>query len=368
MPRGFNVGADVLTRTADGVDLNLIWNEFNDALTAWNAGRSAVAALFSFPTVDSFVQYAVGEGDLELELASEFGVPTSGRAEPDYARMGFPLDWYDKAKRYTRKFLRDATAEQVRAQHAAFLEADNKLVFRSVMKALTTKTASGSRSINENGVEIFDLWDGTDSVAPPSFGGKTFTNSHSHYLVSGAATIDGGDLKALIDTIQEHGFGSRGSNEQIVIMVHPTQGDVIKTFRRDPENAAVDPFDFIPAVNAPAYLTDQAIVGDKAPASFNSLALIGSYGDAWIHENYLIPQGYAIALATAGPNAGRNPVAFRQHPQAENQGFRLLPGHERYPLLDSVYERGFGVGVRHRSAAAVMQIKASGSYDNPTWP
>ncbi|MCB8043602.1 hypothetical protein JM654_03680 [Microbacterium oxydans] len=40
----------------------------------------------------------------------------------------------------------------------------------------------------------------------------------------------------------------------------------------------------------------------------------------------------------------------------------------RYPLVNSYFTRGFGVGVRHRGAAAVMQIKASGSYQNPTWP
>lgn len=366
---GFNVAADILTRTADGVALNTLWEDFSDSLSQWNAGRSAVAALFSSNTTDSQFLLPEGENDIELDAQSEFGVPTAGRVDMNFLRMGLPLNWFDKASRFTRKFLRDASAEQVRAQHTAMLEADNRKVFRDTMSALTTKATAGNRVANENGVQVFDLWDASSGEVPPAYAGRTFSSSHDHYLVSGAATIDGGDLKALADTIQEHGFGLRASNEQIIIMVNPAQADVITTFRRDPLNQAQNPFDFIPSVSAPAYLTDVTIVGDKAPATYNTLDLIGSYGDAWIHKNHFIPAGYVLAVATAGPNSARNPLAFRQHPQTENQGFRLLPGvNNRYPLIDSVYERGFGVGVRHRSAAAVMQIKATGSYSNPTWP
>ena len=38
----------------------------------------------------------------------------------------------------------------------------------------------------------------------------------------------------------------------------------------------------------------------------------------------------------------------------------------KYPLVDSFYQRTFGVGTRHRGAACVVQVKASGSYTAPT--
>lgn len=368
MARGINVAADILTRTADGVDLNVLWNEFADSLTEWNVGRDAIIALFNSPTTDSFAMLPNGGDSFELEKASQFGVPQAKRVTPNQLRMGFPLEWTDSRTAYTRAFLRDASAEQVRAQHAGFLEADNRYVFREVMTALTHLPASTSRDVNENGVPIFSLWDGLGDYTPPPYAGKTFTSTHSHYLVSGAATVDGGDLKTLIDTIQEHGYGLRSSSEQILIMVHPDEADVIRTFRRDPANEDLNPYDFIPSVSAPAYLTDVTIVGDKAPALFNSLPIEGSYGDAWITKNYFVPKGYVIAVATAGPNSARNPLMFREHVNAAERGFRLLPIYERYPLIDAIYERGMGVGVRHRSAAAVMQIKATGSYTDPVWP
>lgn len=215
--RGFNVKTDILTHTADGVNLNTLWNEFSSDLASWNATRNAVAALFSSNTVESFAQLPNGGNKVELEKASQFGVPKAVRVSPGYLRMGVPLEWYDAGLRYTRQFLRDSSAEQIRAQQAGVVEADNHLTFVTTMGALTTNT-SGARPVNENGVTIYDLWDGTAGEVPPAFAGQTFTSSHSHYLVSGAATVDGGDLKQLIDTIQEHGHGLRSSNEQIVIM------------------------------------------------------------------------------------------------------------------------------------------------------
>lgn len=368
MARGINVAADILTRTADGVDLNVLWNEFSAALDEWNAGRDAITALFTSPTTDSFALLPNGGDTFEIEKASQFGVPQAKSVSPNQLRMGFPLDWTDARTAYTRQYLRDASAEQVRAQHAGFLNADNRYVFREIMGALTRRPADvASRPANENGVPIFSLWDGLGDYTPPTYAGKSFTSNHNHYLVSGAATVDGGDLKQLTDTIQEHGYGLRQSNEQVIIMVHPDDADVIRTFRHDPANEALKPYDFIPSVSAPAYLTDKMIVGDKAPALFNQLPIEGSYGDAWITKNFFIPKGYLIAVATAGANAARNPLWFREHVNAGLRGFRLLPTYERYPLIDAVYERGMGVGVRHRSAAAVMQIKASGSYVDPTF-
>ncbi|KZE89090.1 hypothetical protein [Microbacterium sp. TNHR37B] len=366
--RGFNVGADILTHTADGVALRDIYNEIVDALAEWNKGRQAVSALFTSTTTDSFVQLAKepGQGD-DFEEASEFGVPKSARRDAEYFRMGFPLKWFDIATRYTQAFLRDASAEQVRLQLSSVLERDNHLVFAKTMKALTDKVTSANRSTNENGVTVYDLWDGSAGEVPPSFAGKTFTDSHSHYLVSGAATLDGGDLKELRDTIQEHGYGLRESGEQVVIMVNPVQADLIWSFRKDPENLAKDPFDFIPAQGAPAYLSAEDIVGDKPPATFNGLAIEGSYGDALITKNYLIPAGYVVAVASGGANRSRNPLLFREHPRPEWRGLNIVT-QDNHPLRNAYYQRGFGVGVRHRGAAAVLQIKASGSYVNPAWP
>lgn len=78
-----------------------------------------------------------------------------------------------------------------------------------------------------------------------------------------------------------------------------------------------------------------------------------------------VPEDYIAVVSTYGPNRPANCIAFRQHVQAAYQGLRLIQGNGQYPLQDAFFARGFGVGVRRRGQAAVMQIKASGDYDTP---
>jgi hypothetical protein len=86
-----------------------------------------------------------------------------------------------------------------------------------------------------------------------------------------------------------------------------------------------------------------------------------------IHTNFL-PQGYVVVLATGGANSEANPVGLREHVNPAYQGLRHIPGHGSYPIVDSFFARGFGVGTRHRGAACVMQITTNTSYTPPVIP
>ena len=77
-------------------------------------------------------------------------------------------------------------------------------------------------------------------------------------------------------------------------------------------------------------------------------------------------RGYAALVATGGPNNDSNPVGFREHINPAYQGLRHIPGQGPYPLMDSFFARGFGVGTRHRGAAVVCQITENASYTAPT--
>lgn len=51
------------------------------------------------------------------------------------------------------------------------------------------------------------------------------------------------------------------------------------------------------------------------------------------------------------------------------EGLRQIPGNQqRYPLQESFYTRGFGTGVRFRSAAVVFQITDEDEYEPPDVP
>lgn len=124
---GYATGGDVLVNTtADGVDLNVIWAEVAAVIKAWNAERSALTNLLTFNTTDTASAIPQSRSSDSFEFASELGIPEAMRPPSDPHLMGYRFDDYDKASRWTWKFLRDSTAEQVRAIANYALDADNK--------------------------------------------------------------------------------------------------------------------------------------------------------------------------------------------------------------------------------------------------
>ena len=222
--------------------------------------------------------------------------------------------------------------------------------------------------LNEWGHSCRGLYTGDDGIAPPHHMGLSFSVNHTHYLVSGASTIDSGDLEDGWAHIQEHGLGIGPS--KLIALVNPVEGRAISSFKANVESRSGGPkatTDFIPSQGAPAYMTLENIVGQVAPAEFNGLAVAGSYGPLWVVESQFIPASYVVIVATAGPNAERNVLSFREHSNEAYRGLRFIPGRDaRYPLVESFAVRSFGLGTRQRGAAVVIQVKADGSYDVPT--
>jgi len=86
-------------------------------------------------------------------------------------------------------------------------------------------------------------------------------------------------------------------------------------------------------------------------------------------ETDFMPAGYIAVVASEGPDSRANPVGFREHPNLAYRGLRILPGNGSYPLVSSFYSRTFGVGVRHRGAACVVQVTSAAvtDYTPPTF-
>ncbi|OBF01893.1 hypothetical protein [Mycobacterium sp. 852002-10029_SCH5224772] len=363
---GYNSEGDVLVNvTADGVDVNALWQEVQQVLSAWNSERNAVASLLSYYTINAADAVPQSIADESFEPASEYGEPESLRAPSNAILLGNTLVDYDKAGRFTWKFLRDSTAEQIRAVTNYALAADNKLCNGLVMDRMFNPAPQS----NEFNHTCYPLWS-NDGMVPPPYLGKTFDASHNHYLVSGADDIDSGDLEALINTVTEHGYGMDAGSRLIAFM-NPEEADEVSSFKAGEtnNNTVIAKHDFIPSQGAPAYLQPENIVGEVAPAQYQGLKIDGSYGPLWIVRTQYIPAKYFAVVATSGANSPNNAVSVRQHTNAAYQGLRTIPGlRPGYPLQDSFWARCIGVGTRHRGAAAVMQIKATGNYVAPAIP
>jgi hypothetical protein len=360
--RGTNTQGDVLTQTIDGRPLNDVWNEFQASLTAWNTGRSALVQALTFPVSSPVEDVPIYSGD-DFEEASEFCEPKGIRGGA-FQSLGYDFKWYDLAVRYTWQYLAEATAVQVESLNNMALEADNRLVFKKVMQAIFNGNVNRLADIRGQAYNVYGFYN-NDGTTPPTFKSNTFSSTHTHYITSGAVTVNSGDLDEMEDHLVHHGYGSQNGST-LVLLVNRAQLQTIRTFRV----ATGASYDFVTAIPGVPWLLPTntgGVVNGSPPATVNGLKVSGQYGNWLIVEEDYIPTGYMLGFATGGDNSATNPVGFRQHANASLQGLRLVKGRDNdYPLIDSFYNRGFGTGIRHRGAGIVMQITASATYTAPT--
>ncbi|CAN5802010.1 hypothetical protein BH10ACT9_BH10ACT9_36490 [soil metagenome] len=351
----------IVSKTSDGADLNELYGQFRDVLKIWNDNLDTLVNLISYRTV-SPAEYLLQSADgARMEKASEFGVPKGVKNEPATI-VGFDFEDYDIATRWSYRFLRSASKAQVQSSFDNILSGHNKAVVSAVLQRLF----NNSPVITPEGNQAVGLWAG--DMKPPSHLGKTFAADHNHYLVSGATSVDSEDIEGLQNIVTEHGYG-KTQGSQLLLLCNDVEAEKIASYRAGvvSANTKVAKYDFIPSSSAPAYLTDKTIVGSVAPGELSGLEVIGSYGRLWVVPHSAVPEGYLSVVASAGANSAANPIGFREHYDEAHRGLKLVPGNwQGYPLIESLGYAGFGCGTRHRGAAAVMQIKASGSYEVPT--
>jgi hypothetical protein len=360
MAKGYNASADVLTMSADGRDLNEIWTEFQATVAIQNAERQRLIDLLTFP-VTNVIEDVPQFGTEDFEEASEYGVPVGIRPDASVLSLGYTFKWYDIANRFTWQFLADATSQRIEAVHQQVLDADNRLLFKEVMKTIFRNT-NRTASIKGQNYNVYAFWNG-DTTVPPAYKANTFDGTHTHYRSSGAATITAGDLDEITDDFKSHGYSAENGSTTFAL-VNVAEANVIRTFRV----ATGSRYDFIPAQGQPGLiLPDSTLVGQSQVAStFRGLNVIGNYGPLLIIEEDYVPAGYVVALVSGGDANIQNPVGLREHANPGLRGLRLVKGRDAaYPLIDSYYARGFGTGIRQRGAGMVMKITA-GAYTIPT--
>jgi hypothetical protein len=367
---GTHEASDVVQQTIDGVDTNVLWREFQASVALKNRERQPLMDFLTFTVSQPFEGVPSAQTDAKFERASERGLPRAYRAEGELEWLGYDFAWRDMAFRYTWEFLVDATAEQVRTENNMALQADSNTIFAEIMWTLFNNV-NRDTVIDKRPYTVYTFYNGTDGAVPPQYKTNTFTNTHTHYLVSGAATITSGDLDETIEHMAHHGYTAANS-ANIVIMMNKQEGDVVRQYR-SVANGGTALYDFIPARNTPTFLlpinlrTPSGGTAELPAPTLRGMTVIGSYGEATIVQEDYIPAGYIVGFATGGPDNTGNPIAFREHMNPAMRGMRLVKGRSAdYPLQEAIYQRGFGTGIRRRGAGVVMQIKASGSYTIPT--
>lgn len=371
--KGYHVANDVITRTADGQDLNAVWTTMLDLLNAVNGGRQALIQFLTFPVTNNVELVAQpGEG-VDFEDASEFGEPTGSRLVPSYFNMGYTFKWYDLAARYTWQYLADATESMVNAVANAAVEAYWRKLLTEVLKTAFNPT-NLSATINGNAYNVYKFYN-ADGVVPPTYKQNTFSGSHTHYKTTGAnGVVEATDLDTMvIDDYASHGYSAE-NGYTLIAMVHSTVGNSIRNFRSAVNTAQAvggnyGRYDFIPAQGQPGQIipaTTQVIGATQVAPTLNGLTVIGTYGPLTIVQDDWLPTTHIMTFATGGPENLLNPVGLREHAQPGLRGLRLVKGRNPdYPLIDSFWATGFGTGIRQRGGGIMLELSVNASYTVP---
>lgn len=364
---GILTSGDLVTTTADGIDLNALWNSYQESTAIYNEDMDAILGILTYP-VEVPVEPVVQIGEMTFEEASQMGVPRAAGLPIEVFQMGYDLRHYDKRNAYTWMFLADADSRQLDAIHNAVLWADKRNLFRKCMEAIFDNRTRRA-NIRNQAYNVYPLYNG-DGTIPPQFKNNVFDGNHSHYLVSGNSVIDSSDLEDLFELIAEHGYNQQAGT-QFLLLANKSETDTIRTFRRGVvnNNGMTAGYDFIQAPSQPAMILPNAegLLGTQPDDVWQGVPIIGSYGFWRICEEQYIPQGYVAGIGFGGRFNLTNPVGLRQPDQPAMQGLRVIAGnYQRYPLVDGFYAHSFGTGIRQRGGAAVMQIAPSGSYVIPS--
>lgn len=360
--QGTNERADILTQAADGSNLDELWTEIQQVLSTWNSQRDGLISRLTYNVTSPIDIVGVPSG-VDFEEASEYGQPKGGRGYASFNR-GYTFKFYDLAFRYTWMFLSEASGAQIRNQANMALEADNRMLFNSVMKTFFNPSNLAGVADQNIPITVYKFYNG-DGEVPPPYKNNTFTGTHSHYsttqTLGGAATLTPATLDALETDFIKHGW-STANGTQLLLMVNRQEGMVMRSWRV----ASGGRYDFIPSEGYGGGVLMPANSGIVARPGGTVPGEIGTYGPFHIIEEEYVPPGYIALIGSGGPDNLNNPVGIREHSNPAYRGLKLIPGQRSdYPLTDSFYRRGFGTGVRQRGAGYIVQVTSSANYTVP---
>lgn len=369
---GTHVAADIVTQTADGTDLNVIWSDFMDLLNLVNASRQSLINFLTYAVSNPTEVVTQPGNGVDFEEASEFGEPVGSRIVPAYFNLGYTFKWYDLAARYTWQYLADATDDMVNAVGNASVEAYYRKLLTEVLRTVFNNT-NLTATIKGNSYNVYKFYN-ADGTVPPTYKNNTFNGSHTHYKISGTDNVlEATDLDTMvIDDFASHGYDQL-SGYRLVLMVNTTVGNQVRNFRSAVNTAQAvagnyGRYDFIPAVGQPGQIipaTTQVIGATQVANSLAGLNVIGTYGPLIVVQDDWLPTTHIFAFATGGTDNLNNPIGLRQHANANLRGLRLVKGRNAdYPLIDSFWAAGFGTGVRQRGGGIVMAL-TSAAYAPP---
>jgi hypothetical protein len=300
------------------------------------------------PTTDRLRRYG-GVDSVSMIRGDEFSRPEAQKAIAG-VNVGFPLELYQVALQWTRKYFQTHVVSELEAQVEAVLTADARRIQLEIQRALFTSTnntsyvdhlVDNSSSIT---LPIRALLNADSTAIPADPWGNTFTaSSHTHYIGTGSFVV--GDLTSLITLATEH-----YNTGTVRVYINQAQEAAVRAFAGF--SALQDPR--LTLANTLTYVAG----GLDLMNTYNRRIGVLANAEIWVKP--YIPASYLFAF---NPQQ-RKPLAMRTRPGVSG-GLQLVADNEMYPLRAQTFEREIGFGVQERANGAVLYT-GNATYAVPT--
>lgn len=369
LPAGLDGTRIAQWRLRDGVSYAEVRSQIGAALDDFNS--EIVATYGDLITVNDvdYYEYANGGTVAPLEQGS-----SGSRGSTEVAPIiGHSVDlaWWERSLAGDWRFFRDARRSVIIAQLRYITQAFRDNWERLVLTRLTNTTenllgANGWDVPMANANPNKNVAGGLDYI-PMSWGGKTFVDTHNHYLGfdSGSKTFTDvfSDLAA---TVSEHGH-----NGPFTAYVSTADTNTIRALANyvKPVNPIITNIDVGGRTGEPVFYMDGQILGTPALGGRFIGAVDTGFGFCGVYTTNRLPTGYVTLYKSYGQLDPRNPISIRIH-ESFGFGARIMEVPDittTYPIKEINIQSEYGVGCGiNRTTGATGFLVSGGTFVNPT--
>lgn len=329
------------------LDMAEVVSVLQNDLAAHNAIMLDMLGGLADITTDRQMTYGGGVGG-EMVQVDEYGRAPTQRGPATAATIGLPLHKYQFAIGWTETALQMRTAFDIANAQLNAEGAHRRIVERDIKRAifLSANYTHVDYLVDNVSLNVKRLINADSSFVPAGPNGEVFDGAtHTHYDFNNGLSASA--VTASINDVVEHGYGA-------AVKVAINRGNET-AFRALPG--------FVPYVDPRIVYRNTDTPGQTLDITRLDNRAIGLFGAAEVWVKPWVPQDYLLVYDAGAPE---KPLAFRQREQATFQGLRIAATLSAFPLVADYMEVEFGLGVRNRTAAAVLYFAAGAiSYVDP---
>jgi hypothetical protein len=343
---GFKNLKDVANQRVTGDLIPVVTDAVDAVISEHNKVTDDMLRLFTTRTTQYKIKYKqMGAAKLQPldHNGRAFKVKTAGSYE-----LAFPLRDAGIALGDTRIALVKKTVQEVNDEIALLLQADKRWLRDGIMAALLDNVGYTFSDEEYGDLAVKGLANGDSTEYLIKSGAESGTTAN-HFAAIAAMNDASQNFRAIQTALTTR--PENAGNGQVITFIPTNLEDDVMGLASFIEET--DP-DITLGAN-----TDRLTgsLGASVPG-----VVLGKVDRNWIVRWDSLPSDYMVSTITSGPR----PLAMREHPESELQGFNRVANRDDDPYYESQYTRHAGFGAWNRLGAFVTKVDADTTYDIPT--